>query len=79
MSGDKDWLGRSFEQGPRSPDDGPIEVRLLGQDYQLVAVHKGVSQSITVSKYNACRLLGSLAFMLGARLRASVERKIQMG
>lgn len=70
--------GKVFEQGPRAEEDGPIEIRASGSYFQIVATHRGVVQHLTVSKYNACRILGSLASMLGARLLAAHERKIQM-
>lgn len=71
----------SFEQAPRRPEDGSVSIlRAHDQELLLVKVtHDGQEQTIVMSEYNAARVFGMLALMLGIELPTKLGMAIHLG
>lgn len=74
----KDVTGK---QPPRGPEDGPVNISRVGVgDGHLVieATQGGEATSVRMSEYNAWRVFGSLALMLGISLPAKIGKEIKL-
>lgn len=68
-----------FVQAPRQPTDGPVAINRNDDDsLTIVATTDGIDGSIRVSEYNAARLFGMLALMLGIDLPSSLGKAIKL-
>lgn len=72
------------KQPPRGPDDGPIEVRRdphrEGWWQVSVSTPDGKqTETLRLSGFNAWRVFGLLAFMLGIPLPAKLQKEIKLG
>lgn len=69
-----------FKQAPREPDDGAVSVRRVtdasGRERLLLVCGESV---IECSFYNASRLFGIMAMMLGIPLAEAVGKEIKLG
>lgn len=59
----------------RGPQDGPVTVTVLDDDRICVAVD---DESLTMSRYNAVRLLGMLSVTLGFPLSKAANKVIKL-
>jgi hypothetical protein len=65
---------------PRLPEDGAVTVEQAGDDRILVSVETaGVSTMLTMSPYNAWRVFGMLAVVLGISLPTRLRKAIKLG
>lgn len=68
------------EQPPRRLGDGPVEIATATPGVLSIGVTTNdARQYILVSEYNAWRVFGMLALMLGIKLPAKLMRQIQLG
>lgn len=68
-----------YKQPPRSPHDGAIGVdRITGGKLVISVETNGDTQSVICSEYNASRILGALAVILGVRLNSQDAKSIKM-
>ena len=66
-------------QPARLPEDGEASVHRVNPDHICIAADlNGETQRVYVSNYNAWRLFGMLAFMLGIKLPAKLLREIKL-
>lgn len=63
------------KQPERLPDDGAVAVTLEGASHYRISVGE---HSIKVSGFNAWRLFGMLAIMLGIRLPSALAKRIKL-
>lgn len=72
-------MNQDGKQPERTKRDGPMGVvRLDNEDLELYAATDGRVETMTISPFNAWRLLASLAFMLDVKLPAKVEKGIKL-
>lgn len=70
----------AFKQPARLPVDGEVAVRRLDDDrIAIVVTTNGEEQSIVCSPYNATRVFGVLAVMLGIPLPSALGKAIKLG
>lgn len=68
------------KQPKRKPSDGPVGVKRCGEDgIAITATRYGVEGILIMSEYNAWRVFGLLALMLGVRLPKKVSETIKLG
>lgn len=69
-----------FKQAPRTERDGPFTIHWPGDDGTVIisVTDNGAEQTIRMSEYNAARLLGGLALVLGVPLSARVSKAIKL-
>ena len=67
------------KQPPRGPYDGPVGVRRVGDEFIITAAQCDVETTCRASEYNAWRIFGALAAMLGVTLPKKVASSIQLG
>lgn len=68
-----------FVQAKRLPGDGPVSVyRVNDERLKISSTTDGVEESITLSDYNASRVFGILALMLGIKLSNKLLKAIKM-
>lgn len=66
-------------QPPRAPSDGPVSVRTPTDDVvEIEATTDGKAQAISMSTYNAWRVFGMLALMLGIPLPPATGKAIRL-
>lgn len=71
---------KAFRQQPRREADGPVAIDRDANDMLVIsATTAGEQRAIRVSEYNASRLLGMLALMLGVRLNPTDAKAIKLG
>ena len=69
----------AFVQAPRSDTDGPVSVKRPDDGFVVVEVTSaGKVESILMSEYNASRVFGMLAVMLGIPLSRDVGKAIKL-
>jgi hypothetical protein len=67
-----------YRHPERSESDGPVHVERIENGLRLRVEHAGREQSIELSYYNAGRLFGTLAFMLGIELPNKIARALKL-
>jgi hypothetical protein len=66
-------------QPPRQPCDGAVSVNLSPDDEVIVNVTpNGNEQAIVMSEYNAWRVFGMLALVLGVSLPRKIANSIKL-
>lgn len=70
---------RKLQQPARSPVDGPIAVRRIGDVIIIEAKQGGIETRVEMSEYNAWRAFGCLALMLEIPLSPQVAKAINLG
>jgi len=74
----KDRHGDELVMPLRSERDGEVKVERPDDDSLLIyVVDSGQAQSLTVSPYNAWRIFGMLAFLLGIQLPRELAKLIK--
>lgn len=69
----------AYQQPPRADHDGPVTVRRLEADGIRIAVTtNGTTEAIECSEYNASRVLGTLAVLLGVRIVPADAKGIKL-
>lgn len=72
-------MNRDAKQPDRATNDGPMRVERPREGVIVVAVTTDdVEQIITMSEFNAWRVFGCLAFMLGIKLPSKIQKAIQL-
>lgn len=66
------------KQPDRGPDDGPISVNRIGEALVITARQGALETRCEMSEYNAWRVFGCLAVMLGVRLPAKIGKAIKL-
>jgi len=67
------------KQPARGPDDGPVAVRAgAGGRLEIEVTTADKVQVITVTPFNAFRIFGMMALMLGIKLPAAVGKGIKL-
>ena len=63
----------------RAPEDGAVRVASPRADvFTIYVCDHGEDQEIRMSRYNAYRVFGCLAMMLGFQLPASIGKRIKL-
>jgi hypothetical protein len=72
-------MGEDGKQPLRGPGDGPVDVCRAPKDHIAISVTtNGEQQGIVMSEYNAWRVFGLLALLLGVRLSDKVSKAIKL-
>ena len=70
----------AYVMPPRLPEDGAVTVSQAGDDRIMVSVETaGVSTMLAMSPYNAWRVFGQLAIVLGLELPSRLRKAIKFG
>lgn len=67
----------TFKQAERAPHDGPVGVERRGDRIWITCETMGKTQAIDASLYNAARIFGALAVILGIKLSSAVSKAIK--
>lgn len=67
------------EQPERSDDDGPVEIQRVTEGLVISCTQEGETTRLHVSEYNAWRVFGMLALMLGVELPKKLAKSIKLG
>ena len=68
-------IGDPFKQAPRLADDPGINVSADGDDHLVLACG---DSSIRVSRFNAARIFGCMALLLGIPLSTRIGKEIRL-
>jgi hypothetical protein len=67
------------KQPERSEHDGAVRVERNLKDEIIISVtHKGAEQTLVMGEFNAWRIFGMLAFLLGAKLSKALQSAIRL-
>lgn len=67
------------KQPPRTDRDGQVAVKLTEDESVMVIVgDRGTDQTVTMSRFNAFRMLGMLSLFLGAPLSKDAAKGIKL-
>ncbi len=69
------------KQSPRQPGDGGVEVRRVGDTAEQIAIYvttRGETESMTISEYNAARVLAMLSVILEIPLSAASAKAVKL-
>lgn len=66
------------KQPKREPGDGPVAVNRFGGKILVSNTVDGVSSTVELSEYNAWRVFGMLAVILGVQLPKNIAQAIKM-
>lgn len=68
------------QQPPRGPKDGQIQIWNDGPDGDMCILveHSGETQRIVLTEYNAWRVFGTLALLLGVQLPKKIAESLKL-
>lgn len=66
------------KQPERKPWDGPVAVNRVGDYIDISATESGTQSTLRTSEYNAWRLFGMLAVILGIELPKNIVKAIKL-
>jgi hypothetical protein len=73
------FMGMSeIQQPPREPCDGQVSVNRHKDELCISVTHNGQDQGLVMSEYNAWRVFGMLAMLLGVSLPKKIAKAIKM-